>query len=203
MKKLMKVICVVFAIVGVFHFGELISDRISLNQDLIRLHVVANSNTQRDQETKLRVKDGIVAYLEPIMQTFSSKEEAQKYLQEHLSKIEAVANDILVECGEEATALVTLAKEEFDTRYYDTFTLPAGVYDSLRIQLGDAKGKNWWCVVFPTLCLPASASEFQDTAVSVGFDDKLASTLTEDSGYEIRFFLLDCMGRLENIFHKG
>ncbi len=203
MRKLWKLICLIAIIAGLCQFAELISDRISLDEDLIRLHVVANSDTKQDQTTKLRVKDAIVEYLEPIMQTFSSKEEAREYLQNNLSKIESIANEILVECGQEATALVTLAKEEFDTRFYDTFTLPAGVYDSLRVQLGEAQGKNWWCVVFPTLCLPATTSEFQDTAVSVGFDDKLVSTLTEDGGYEIRFFLLDCMGRIENIFHKG
>lgn len=188
---------------GICHFSELVSDRMALDEGLIRLHVVANSDTQQDQDIKMRVKEAIVEHLAPVMQTFSSKEEARSYLEDNLSKIQDIANEVLLKCGQEAAALVTLAQEEFDTRQYDTFALPAGVYDSLRIELGNAQGKNWWCVVFPTLCLPATASEFQDTAVGAGFNDKLVDTLTEDGGYEVHFFLLDCMGRIKNILHKG
>jgi len=88
-------------------------------------------------------------------------------------------------------------------RNYDTFRLPAGVYESLRIVIGEGEGKNWWCVVFPELCLPATAEGFESVAVGSGFSEALSGALTGETQYEIRFFLLDCFGRLENFFFHG
>ena len=96
-------------------------------------------------------------------------------------------------------AKVTLSTEYYDTRLYDTFKLPAGVYDSLKITIGEHKGKNWWCVVFPSLCLPATTDSFESVAVSAGFDSRLANTLSENRKFEIRFFLLDFLGRIEKV----
>lgn len=97
---------------------------------------------------------------------------------------------------------MSLALEEFPTRVYDTFQLPAGLYEALRITIGEGEGHNWWCVVFPTLCVPASSEGFQETAEAAGFSDRLAGTLTRDSGgYEVRFRLLDWLGQVKNWFH--
>ena len=99
--------------------------------------------------------------------------------------------------------MVTLGKEVFDTRYYDTFTLPAGVYEALRITIGEGQGKNWWCVVFPTLCVPATSDGFEDVAAGAGFPDALTSALEGESGYELRFFLLDLLGKWQSRGYKG
>ena len=85
---------------------------------------------------------------------------------------------------------------------YETFRLPAGVYESLRIVIGTGEGHNWWCVVFPSLCIPATSSGFADIAVGAGFDSSLTAALEGQAGYEIRFYLLDQLGRLENIFFQ-
>ena len=90
---------------------------------------------------------------------------------------------------------MTLQKEVFDTRVYDTFTLPAGVYEALRITIGSGEGKNWWCVVFPTLCVPATSEGFEDVAAGAGFPESLTKSL--EGEYEIRFYLLDLLGKLE------
>ena len=87
-------------------------------------------------------------------------------------------------------------------RQYDTFALPSGVYESLRISIGEAQGKNWWCVVFPSLCMPAVGENFSDAAAGAGFDDGLTNTLQQKKGYEIRFFLLDWLGWLENLLFR-
>jgi stage II sporulation protein R len=92
--------------------------------------------------------------------------------------------------------------EEFSKRVYDTFSLPAGLYESLRIIIGEGEGKNWWCVVFPELCLPATSEGFEETASCAGFPDALTAALEGEEGYEIRFFLLDVLGRLENLIHR-
>ncbi len=179
----------------------LLSDKAQLSSELIRMHVVANSDSEEDQAVKLQVKDVLVSYLQPVMEKLTNKEEAYQYIQEHLQELEEVANGFLSELGENKTAAVSLTREEFGIRQYDTFSLPSGIYDSLRVVIGEGEGKNWWCVAFPALCMPATTNEFADAAVSSGFSDSLTNTLTDDGAYEIRFFFLDLLGKLEILFH--
>lgn len=181
-------------------FLGLVADKQQLQKDLIRLHVVANSDSDEDQAIKLQVRDAITATLEPAMENIESKEQAYQYIVENLTRIEETANKKLEELGVSDRASVSLQQEKFNVRHYDTFSLPAGIYDSLRVEIGSGSGKNWWCVVFPTLCLPAASSEFQTAAVSSGFDADLSKTLVREDGYVLRFYLLDLLGRLENFF---
>ena len=124
-------------------------------------------------------------------------------LKGQLSALQEAANEVLQQNGENCEAVVTLRKETFPRREYDTFSLPAGVYDSLRITIGKGEGKNWWCVVFPDLCVPAASVEVEDVAVDAGFSNSLSKTLTGEEGYEIRFWILDCIGKLQNFLHMG
>ena len=98
---------------------------------------------------------------------------------------------------------MTFDREAFPVRHYDSFSLPSGVYHSLRISLGSAQGQNWWCVVFPRLCLPAAGEDFQEVAAGGGFSQPLTDTLTQKEGYRIRFFTLDLLGRIENFFFRN
>ena len=182
---------------------SLVSDKQTLRRELVRLHVVAASDSAADQAMKLQVKDAVVESLKTEMENLRSAEEAKTYLQKNLPKIEALANRILQEAGSTDTAAVSLAVEEFSARVYDTFILPAGLYEALRITIGEGDGKNWWCVVFPTLCLPATADGFEETASCAGFSDSLAAALEGADGYEIRFWVLDAWGKLENFLHRG
>ena len=177
----------------------LVSDYRTVTDQLIRLHVVANSDSAEDQAVKLQVKDAVVDKLERIMQQMPDAEQAKVYLQSILPELEELANRVLEEAGCQSKATVSLQQESFGVRQYDTFALPSGVYESLRIEIGSGEGKNWWCVVFPTLCIPATSEGFSDAAVGSGFSDTLTSTLTGESGYELRFFFLDCLGKLENL----
>lgn len=201
MRKIIKLAICTLLIFAAFQVLDLWQDRQVLKENLIRLHVVANSDSDFDQNIKLKVKDAIVNYLQPIMEKFPDKETATQYIQDNLSALQALSNEVLDSLGIKSRATVTLQQETFDTREYDTFSLPSGVYDSLRIEIGAAEGKNWWCVVFPSLCLPASSSDFEDAAVSSGFSETLTGTLSNKSGYRVRFFLLDCIGRFENLFN--
>ena len=179
----------------------LIRDRQYLNQELIRLHVVANSDSEEDQNIKLRVRDAIVASLSEGMADIADVPAAKEYLRENLPKIEAIANRTLEAAGVDSRAAVTLCKETFDIRHYDTFTLPAGVYESLRVVIGEGQGKNWWCVAFPSLCMGATSEEFEEVAQTAGMDDTLRETLT--GGLQLRFYLLDALGRAEKACFSG
>lgn len=202
MRKAWKRLTICFMAAVIVWAGALILDRQTLRQELVRLHVVAASDSAEDQTIKLQVKDAVVASLKADLEKLRDAEEATAYLQENLPKIEALANRILREEGCADTARVSLGEEEFLTRHYDTFSLPAGVYRSLRITIGAGTGRNWWCVAFPGLCLPATTAGFEDAASCAGLSDGLTATLEEKDGYEIRFWLLDAMGRLENFLHQ-
>ena len=199
MKKLLKILCLLLAVYAVFWFGTVYADRKALNDNLIRLHIVANSDGQDDQTLKLQIRDAVIEKLQETMQQMPSVDAAKEYLASHLEDLEEYVNQKICALGYSDTAKITLGKESFDTRQYDTFRLPAGQYTSLRITIGEGEGKNWWCVVFPTLCLPATSEDFADTAVGAGFSDELTDSLQADS-FQVRFFLLDCIGRIENFF---
>ncbi len=203
MKRLVKRVSICFLIAACFWCGTLIADRTALREELVRLHVVANSDSEGDQAVKLQVKDAVVEYLQEAMADIADVETAKEYLRENLPKIERVANDCLVSLGVEPEAVVTFCKEEFGKRVYDTFTLPSGVYDSLRITIGEGEGKNWWCVVFPSLCFSATSEELETVAAGAGFSDSLTGAITGEEKYEVRFFLLDKLGELENRFFSN
>lgn len=203
MRKIAKLLMIIVLILGLFWCGTVIADRKTLSEDLIRLHVVGASDTQEDQQIKLQVRDALIEYLQQHMPDAEDVEAAKEALKGMLSQLEETANAVLSTAGMTDRAKVTLTTEEFPSRHYDTFSLPAGIYESLRVTIGEGQGKNWWCVVFPSLCMPATTEGFADTAAGAGFSDSLSGALQGQSGYEIRFFLLDCMGWLQNLFSKG
>ncbi len=198
----MKKVMVLVLTAAVLWFCSVLSDRQQLGEDLIRLHVVGASDSEEDQAVKLKVRDAVIGALEGSLGGMPSREEAEEWLQDRLSELEELANRVLAENGSRDRATVSLMEEEFPTRVYDTFTLPAGIYHSLRIKIGAAEGKNWWCVVFPSLCYGA-ASDFEEAAACGGFSEELTAALEGETGYEVRFFVLDALGRLENLLHRG
>lgn len=200
MRRLLKLAGFVVMLLVLFYAGSLLADKHTLRNDVIRLHVVANSDSSEDQSIKLSVRDAVIAYIQKDVNVLGNALEAKNYLSGKLTALEKVANETLRSHGSTDHAKVYLTKEEFGVREYDTFSLPSGIYDSLRIEIGSAEGKNWWCVIFPSLCLPATQEGFADTAVAAGFNEGLTDTLSGNNRYEIRFFLLDCLGKLENFF---
>lgn len=181
----------------------LVRDRKALQEELIRFHVVANSDSREDQSTKLLLRDAVMEDLRREMAGITDVSAAEDYLRENLPRIEALANETLQRLGVDMEVGVSLCKEAFDKRVYDTFTLPAGVYKALRITIGEGEGKNWWCVVFPEFCMGAVSNGFEEQAVGAGFSEGLSHTLAEPEEYKVRFFFLDKLGQLENIFFAG
>ena len=117
---------------------------------------------------------------------------------ENLQVIRAAARKTLEAAGFDGDVTVSLCREAFDTRVYDTFTLPAGIYDALRVTIGSGEGHNWWCVAFPELCLPQTEEGFADAAAGAGFSPSLRGALTGEEEHHVRFYFLDLLGRLEN-----
>ena len=130
-----------------------------LPRDVVRLHVVANSNGAEDQAVKLLVRDAVLEEAARWYQGAGSMEEASSRLCTHLQSIAGAARQVLGEQGMGYSATAQMTEMYFPTRDYGDFRLPAGRYRTLRVTLGEGAGKNWWCVVFPSLCLPAATQE--------------------------------------------
>ena len=159
------------------------SQQRALAEKVVRLHVLAVSDDAEDQAVKLRVRDGVLSTLTPRLAGASDAAAARDVIEEALPELRALAEEL---SGGRAEAV--LSRESYPTREYDGFALPAGEYTSLRIVLGEGKGHNWWCVVYPPLCT-ASVSEAAETGVLSGEDVRL---ITEDgTGYVLRFRLME------------
>lgn len=153
MKKLtlaMLISLVLCGFTSIFaNFGEVDT----MTGKLIRLHVIANSDSAADQELKLQVRDRILETSGSFFYEADCKDDAMRMIEENLSKICAAAESEIAENGYNYSVNCTICKEEFSERRYDDFTLPAGEYDSLCVRIGEADGRNWWCVCYPNLCV--------------------------------------------------
>ena len=162
-----------------------------LSNKVVRLHVLANSDSEEDQALKLLVRDAVLERAEDVLVQTSDRAEAEGKLRGQLLEFERAAADVIREEGYDYTVTVELADTEFPTRAYDGFTLPAGEYLALRVLIGEAAGQNWWCVVFPPLCTAAAA----DTSVSAmvtGFTEEEIKLITEeDSGYILKLKVVE------------
>ena len=200
MKKAVKMIWCTIGILVLFCIGTFAADKCMLRNELIRLHVIANSDSEHDQNVKLAVRDTVVRYLQESMGAIENANAAQDYLLKHMDELTEEVHKTLVNLGEPMDATVVLGKVGFDRRDYKTFSLPAGIYNTLQVCIGKAEGENWWCVAFPSLCLPASTEGFTQAAVAAGMNDGLAASLADNSHYTVRFYILDCFGKLERYF---
>ena len=136
--------------VGVFLF--LHDEGIIAEDQLIRFHVIAHSDSVADQDVKLMVRNAVLDYLNPLLMKAQSEAEAYDIVSSHLEALDEIAETVLAEEGFDYKAEVLLGESQFPTKAYGDLVLPAGTYQALKIELGDAMGKNWWCVLFPPLC---------------------------------------------------
>ena len=195
-RHLRRIALLLFAVICVYGWG-IATDSKTLQDQLLRLHVVGASDSKEDQDVKLLVRDAVLQSLEEGLADLKDVDAAMDYVARMLPKVETAANRVLSAAGFDDTVSVSLTEEAFPTREYDTFSLPAGIYKALRVVIGEGEGQNWWCVVFPQLCAGTEA-EFVETASVAGMSDELTAALEGD--YEIRFWLLEKLGQLKNRF---
>ena len=202
MRKLLKRMILFTSLLAMFWIGTCVADHRKLGEDIIRLHVVGASDSETDQSVKLQVRDAVLECLEQGISDSLSAEQAKAYILDNLDRIKDAGDRVLAKSGFTERCAVSLTEECFPSRTYDTFRLPEGVYESLRVTIGEGEGQNWWCVVFPELCLGATSEEFLEAAQTGGFPDSLSGALAGDEQYQIRFYFLDILGKLEN-FLRG
>lgn len=158
-----------------------------LAEKVVRLHVLANSDSEEDQALKLKVRDVVLERATAILEESPDRREAESRLRGELLELERIAAAEIVAEGYAYPVTVELENTEFPTKAYDGFTLPAGEYLALRVIIGEGKGRNWWCVVFPPLCTAASA-DVPASALAAGFSEEEVRLITEeDRGYVLKF----------------
>ena len=158
----------------------------AVRQDVLRLHVIPNSDSLDDQDLKLAVRDRILQETGELFQDADSKEQAQALSQGALDRIQQAANDEIQSRGYPYQARVELVNMYFETREYENFTMPAGYYDAVRVTIGAGRGHNWWCVLFPPLCVPAAAEDPEEA-----FTGQEQEVVTQSPQFEPRFKIVE------------
>ncbi len=179
-----------------FHSFAKVSD--SLSHKVLRLHILANSDCADDQQIKLAIRDRLLESAGELFEGSENLEQSKAIASENLSKIEQVANSVLAKEGYPYTAHAELVNMYFPTRVYGNVTLPAGNYNALRITLGKAEGQNWWCVLYPCLCVPAAQDiESEEILSGVLSQDEISLVLSSPK-YEPRFAILEFIKKLQS-----
>ena len=155
-------------------------EQAELAGQVIRLHVLANSDSQADQELKLAVRDRVL---------------------EHLDELAAAGQQVVDEAGKDYPVTAQLEECWFPTKKYENFALPAGEYTALRVVIGEGEGQNWWCVAFPPLCLGAATESVEEATAAGLFTEDQAGLMTrENEGYVLKFKSLELLGELRGLF---
>lgn len=170
---------ILFVIISAFSYTSFAISDISSN--VLRLHIIANSDSEADQNLKYKVRDSILQYMNTLCKNVSTKEDAIKIANNHIDDFYKIANKTIEDSGFTYPVKISIGQCDFPTKYYGDIVLPAGSYDALRVQIGNASGHNWWCVMFPPLC-------FVDVSSGIVPDDsknQLKNTMGDEEYYLI------------------
>lgn len=188
--KALEIICLLSLFVCIiFSTLSFDSECEDIRQNILRLHVIANSDTKKDQALKYQVRDELLKSGSFSISDAKSKTEAQKNITNELDSLRKTAQQKVYDSGFGYKVKVEVAESYFPTRQYDDITLPAGYYDALKVIIGEGKGQNWWCVMFPNLCLPA-ATKTGASPEDILSDEQI-KIIKKHGRYEVRFWLLE------------
>lgn len=186
-KLFLPIFMVLTLLIGVCE--PIISTSENISSKVLRLHILANSDSTEDQDLKIKVKNYI---LENTTDIFKGKDLSEniEIAKENIRYFETLANEAIHLSGSKYKAKVSVVKEFFETRVYDDFTLPAGEYNSLKIEIGEGRGHNWWCIIYPSVCLSACSESMSDYLT----DDEMKLV---DSGYTPKFKLVEIYEKIK------
>lgn len=200
MMKLRKIIlpCLIFVLLVTGYAGwELYSEAAEIYDGTIRLHILAASDSERDQALKLKVRDELVDEVAELTRGAANQSESEAVLQKNIPLLTEIAKATLIEEGCTDDVQITFAKEYYPTREYESLRLPAGEYTSLQVKIGAGKGKNWWCVLFPPIC--TSSARAEEAMAETGFSKNQIRLLTEDEDprYTVRFRVVEQFAKVK------
>ncbi len=197
MKLFIKALCAAFVLTVLFSMLPFETECKEISNEVFRLHILANSDSDEDQQLKLKVRDRVLNYTESLFKSAHSKQEAESVVSENLQDI---CNEALKEVrrnGYDYGVKAEITNMYFTTRYYDSYTLPSGMYDALRISIGSGEGKNWWCVMYPSVCI--STEENQDKAAKEALNDNQYN-IVKNEKYEYKFKIVEIFEKIRSFF---
>ena len=169
---------------------------------VVRLHVIANSDSEEDQALKLKVRDRILEVVDTTVRDCRSQSEAIAAIGGIMDDIRAAAEDVIAEEGFDYPVSVVITEEQYPTKNYESCAFPEGEYVSLQVKIGESEGENWWCCLFPPLCLSAASDKKsnEDAFISVGLTDEQYKIITETNSpkYKVRFKILEVFSKWFN-----
>ncbi len=166
-----------------------------LRTNVLRLHIIANSDSYSDQQLKLKIRDSILRESTDLFGDAKDTEEALLIAEDNIDFYSDIANRVIAENGFSYKAEARVGDSYFETREYEDFTLPAGNYKSLIISVGEGAGKNWWCVIFPEVCIPAAKGSLSDTV-----SEKSSEVANQPNRYIMRFKAVEIYENIKNLF---
>ncbi len=166
-----------------------------IRENVVRLHIFANSDSEKDQQVKLIVRDALLSCGSELFSGNADVNNAKEILAKQNTELTEIANQTLADNGFDYTAKICLTEEYFTTRFYNDFTLPAGDYLALKVILGEGKGHNWWCVMFPPLCLPAAS---ENKGVDIVLGENGSEIVQNYTKYEVKFKFIEIYESIKN-----
>ena len=196
-KRIFILLLTLTLLIGILTVLPVHSEALIYDQ-VVRLHVIANSDSEEDQSLKLLVRDAILERTNLLLAGTASKDEARSIIEGNMQELQQIAKSVIAKNGYSYPVSIEFGEEEYPTKTYESCAFPAGEYLSLRINIGAAEGKNWWCVLFPPLCL--SAATDKDAFTSVGITDSQYQIITESNKpkYKIKFKILESFSEIVN-----
>ena len=197
MKNFIKAACVALILTVVYTMIPFQAACSDITDDVFRLHILANSDSDEDQNLKLKVRDRLLEYSQSLFEQAKSKDEAEKVVASHLHGFaDAAAAEIAAE-GYHYGVRAEIKRMYFTTRHYENYTLPSGMYDALRITIGEGKGHNWWCVMFPSLCINTKTDGDKKTKETLGNREY---DLVKNEKQEYKFFIVKKKKKIRSSF---
>ena len=179
---------ILFFIITAYSYATTISN--GLAENIFRLHILANSDSEEDQTLKLKVRDAILNYMETLTTDMSDKQAVITLAKEHTQDFKKIAEQTIQENGYSYSANIEIGNFYFPTKYYGNISLPAGNYDALKIEIGKAEGQNWWCSLFPPLCFVSVSSGVVDEEGEEYLKENLSDeefAIVSDSSDKVQF----------------
>ncbi len=183
-------------ICGVLNINAFSQQCDNIREKMLRMHVIANSDTQEDQELKLKVRDAVLTAGKEVFDGSVTSIDAKARIEPHIEYLESVALETIQNEGFDYGVNITIDNEYFKTRTYDNkVTLPAGNYNAIKVIIGEGKGQNWWCVMFPPMCLPSAVAGCE---ISDVLTDDETEIVTETQKYKFRFKIVEFFEEIFN-----
>ena len=194
--KQILIFCI-FILIGMLLLGVLPTHgEAEIYDSVVRLHVLANSDSENDQALKLQVRDGVLAATAELLSDCTTREQALEVIGANLDTIRRSAQEVIEREGAGYDVTVKLCEEDYPTKNYESVCFPAGRYMSLQVCIGEAEGKNWWCVLFPGMCMSAaSKTDAEQAFIQAGLTPEQYKLVTESDGakYKLRFKFLEIL----------